>query len=196
MDFLKGIRSGENNNRPPPKAAVDSYEVFLGPSYLQGLPALDEWRAFNGSIQDPESLAFAELWQKKATIIKGVPLRKDLGFRDLVRFGRNLVLYKRTNDDRWLTTFCGDEIVQNVGIELTGKCLDEYADKDTLEYWMQNIEYVCNQGKPIMEFYTLDHASKDYSLCQSLNLPLRSNNSDLPDMFVCHEVYSDESTRI
>lgn len=187
------MQSGEAGDPPRPKAAADSYEVFLGPSYLDGLPDQEEWRAFNKYIQDPASLAFAGLWQEKAAAANGIPLRKDFGFRELVKYGSHLALYRLTEDNRWLTTFCGDIIVQNVGIELTGKCIDEYADKDTLEFWMENIKFICEQGKPIVEFYSLEHAGKDYSVCHSLNLPLRSGTHDFSDMFICHDIYTKRS---
>lgn len=183
------MRSGEESDPARSKTTVDSYEIFLGPSYLDGLPDQQEWQAFNEHIQDPASVAFAELWQAKAMAAGGIPLRQDFSFQDLVKYGSRLALYKLTEDNRWLTTFCGDEIVQNVGSELTNKCMDEYADKDTLKFWMDNIEIICGQGKPVMEFYVLDHAGKDYSMCHSLNLPLRSGTRDFSDMFICHENY-------
>ncbi|MCH8863338.1 MAG: hypothetical protein IID51_12635, partial [Proteobacteria bacterium] len=121
---------------------------------------------------------------------------KEFSFRDLTKYGSSLALYKLTEDDRWLTTFCGEEIVQDVGFELTGKYLDEYADKDTLEFWMENIKFICGQGKPIMESYTLDHANREYAKCLSLNLPLKSGVHDFPDMFICHETYVRNSRNI
>lgn len=165
---------------------TDFYEVFVGPSYLDGLPNQKEWLAFCKSIQHPSSLVFAEMWQEKAVAANGVPLRSDFSFQDLVKYGSSLALYKLTEENRWLTTFCGDEIVQNVGFEPTGKFLDEYADQDTLEYWAKSIKHIIGRCEPVMEFFTLDFANKDYSRSQTLNLPLRSGLRDLPDMFICH----------
>ncbi len=170
-------------------APADDYEVFIGPSYLDGMPDQQEWRAFCKYFQDPSSLAFAALWQEKAMAANGVPLRSDFSFKDLVKYGTHLALYKLTEENRWLTTFCGDGVVQHIGFEPTGKCLDEYADKDTLEFWAANIKRITEHCEPVMEIITLDYVNKDYSRSKTLNLPLRSGLRDLPDMFICHVAY-------
>lgn len=184
------MHSGDWLGRPQPKAAAGSYEVSVGPAYLNGTPNQEKWLAFNEYIKDPEALAFAGLWHQKAKTADSVPLRKDFSFKELVEFGRFLTLYKLTEDDRWLTTFCGEEVAYNVGMELAGKHLDEYASKEILKIWMDNMVYICEQGRPFMEIFDLDYAGKSHLECHTLNLPLRSGDRDFPDMFVCFESYN------
>ena len=183
------MRSGNWKNRPQPQAASESFEVSVGPKFLDGMPGQEEWLAFNVCIDDPKAVALAEVWHDKAKAANGVPLRNDLSFRELVKFGKFLTLYKLTEEDRWLTTFCGEEVVHNVGMELTGKHLDEYASEKTLRFWMDNMTYIRDEGRPYLETFTLDVANKPYRVCQTLNLPLRSGTRPFPDMFVCYESY-------
>lgn len=184
------MESGNSNDRPQPKAAADSFEVSVGPGFLDGLPSQEDWLAFKERIEEPNSAVFAGLWQEKAKAENGVPLRSALSFRELVKYGKHLTLYKLTEEERWLTTFCGDEVVVNLGMELTGKHLDEYGCEETLKFWMSNMKYIRDQGRPYMETFTLDYVGKPYSVCRTLNLPLRSGNRDFPDMFVCYETYT------
>lgn len=183
------MRSGTWKNRPQPQASSDSFELSVGPKFLDGLPGQEEWVAFNECIEDPKAQAFAGLWHEKAVAANGVPLRKDLSFAELVRFGKHLTLYKLTEEDRWLTTFCGEEVTLNVGMELTGKHLDEYASEETLKFWMDNMKYIQVEGAPYLEIFRLDYAGKPFMKCHTLNLPLRSGGQKLPDMFVCYESY-------
>lgn len=99
----------------------NSYEVVIGPSFMDGFPDQEEWLSFKKCIQYPETLAFLGLWQEKAFAAQGIPLRKDFSFEELVKFGRHLAIFKQTEDNRWLTTFCGGAIVEQIAFEPTGK---------------------------------------------------------------------------
>ena len=165
----------------------DDYKVIVGPSFSRSLPGREEWQFFVESIQCAESREFAALWLEKAQAANGIPLRSDFDFRELVKYGKYLILYKLTQDNRWLTTFCGDGIVEDIDRELTGKHLDDYAEEKTLDFWMKNIQLMLEDHKPIMEYFTLEYTKKQHKMSQSLNLPLKSGAGDTVDMFICHE---------
>lgn len=167
----------------PQEAAYNGYKVISGASFLESLPSQEQWLDFTKLIQDPMTMAMAELWYKKAIAAKGVPLRKDFSFDDLAKYGSHLLLYKLTEDNRWLTTFCGTTIVDTLGIELTGKYIDEYGDENSLEFWLSNIKYITEQGAPFVEYYSLNFVDKEFVECADINLPLRSGDRDFPDMF-------------
>lgn len=167
--------------------SADDYKITLGPSYLNSLPDLQDWHAFLKTIENPVTKEFAEVWQEKAMAAKGVPLRSDFDFQTLVKYGRYLVIYKRTEDGHWLTTFCGDGIVEEIKLELSNKYIHEYADKETLKFWMANIQHITVQCRPVMEYFPLEYTKEHLKTSMSLNLPLRSGESDSVDMFICHE---------
>ena len=170
-------------------AVYNGYKVLNGPSYLDCLPDQEHWLESKKLIQDSKALAMLELWHEKAVAAKGVPLRKDFSFEDLVKHGSHMLLYKLTEDNRWLTTFCGGTIVEALGVELTGKYIDEYGDKNSLEFWMNNIKYISKHGAPLVEYYSLNFIGKEFIECMDLNLPLRSGERDFPDMFLALMVF-------
>lgn len=167
----------------------DNYQAILGPSYLSGLPSEKEWVDFIKCIKNPATKEFAEIWREKATVAKGVPLRSDFNFQTLVKYGKNLAIYKRTEEGRWLTTFCGDGIVEDIKLELSHKYIDEYADEETLKFWMANIQQITEQCKPIFEVFTLEYTKEHHKTSQTLNLPLRSGSNDSADMFICYDYF-------
>ena len=179
----------ERHFEPEFDKAANEYEITLGPSYLNGLPDVEDWHILLNAIENPVTKEFAELWHEKAKAAKGVPLRQDFDFRTLVKFGRYLALYKRTEEGHWLTTFCGDGIVEEIKLELSNKYIHEYADKETLKFWMDNIQQITEQCRPVMEYYTLEYTKEHHKTSIVLNLPLKSGDSDLVDMFICHESF-------
>ena len=160
-------------------------ELVLGPSFKEAADTGDLWRDFLSQVDDPLALPFAELWGKKACAVDGVPLRKDFDFKELVKFGSNMCIAKLTNDGRWLTTFCGDAIVERIDMELTGKHIDEFADPDTLPFWEQSCHHLSDDCRPVIEKYNLDFAEKTYTRVTSVNLPLKSSKKlDFADMHI------------
>lgn len=169
---------------------ANNYKNIIGPSYLNGLPDPEEWHIFLKSIEDPITKEFAEVWQDKAKAAKGVPLRSDFDFQNLVKYGKYLTIYKRTEEGYWLTTYCGIGIAEELKLELSNKYIHEYADEDILEYWMANIQQITECCKPIVEYYALEYTNQHHKTSQTLNLPLRSGASDSVDMFICYEYFS------
>ncbi len=169
--------------------AYNGYKALKGPSYLDCLPNEEHWLEFKKLIQSSKGLAMIELWHEKAVAAKGVPLRKEFSFKDLAEHGSHMMLYKLTEDNRWLTTFCGDTIVAALGVELTGKYIDEYGDENALEFWMENIKYISEHGAPLVEYYSLNFVDKEFIQCMDINLPLRSGERDFPDMFLAMMIF-------
>ena len=175
-------------------AAYNDYKVIEGTSFLDSLPSQEQWLDFKNLTQDPMTLAMIELWYKKAKAVNGVPLRKDFSFEELAKYGSHLLLYKLTEDNRWFTTFCGTKIVDTLGIELTGKYIDEYGDKNALLFWLKNIKYITEQGMPFVEHYSLNFVDKEFVECADINLPLRSGDRDFPDMFFAFMSFEPNNT--
>ena len=167
----------------------DNFLITKGPSYLEGVPSDKEWLGFINKVENLETKEFTNLWREKSKIENGVPLRRDFDFRSLVKFGKNLVIYKFTEEGRWFTTFCGDNIVEETNLELSNKYIDEYADENTLKYWMENIQLITEQHMPVFENYTLEYSKKDHKTSLAINLPLRSGADDSIDMIICHESF-------
>ena len=184
------MRSGEKYDKSQPRAVFDTHLVDFGPSFIEGLPSGEDWEAFRGQIPNLDTLAFCDLWYQKAQEKQEIPLRKDFDVREFAKFSSHLILYKATDDDRWLTTFCGDEIVHQVGMEITGKHMDEYADAKTLKYWMRTIVEMVDGAKPFMENYVLEYAGRSHMMCHCINLPLKGERDSGVNMFICHETYS------
>jgi|GEM_PF-4313405 len=44
-----------------------------------------------------------------------------------------------------------------------------------------------------MEYYRLEYPNTEYIDCTSVNLPLKSEKSDYPDMVMTHEAYTNIS---
>ena len=172
---------------------TSDYRVVPGPSFSNGLPDLDEWLSFKKLILNPDSLAFAELWFNKATTAKGTPLRKDFSFHELVTYGSNLYMAKLTEDNRWHTTYCGNNIVDELGLDMTGKYLDEFADPETSVYWLDNSGLMTDKTSVYMEFCTLEFLDKEYRHCSMLNLLLKSGSRDFPDIMMVHEAFTNKS---
>lgn len=175
-------------------AVYNDYKALKGPSYLDCLPGQEHWLEFKQLIQSSKGLAMIELWHAKAVAAKGVPLRKDFSFKELAEHGSHLLLYKLTEDNRWLTTFCGDIIVDILGVELTGKYIDEYGDKNALEFWMENIKYISGHGAPLVEYYNLNFVDKEFIQCMDICLPLRSGERDFADMFLAMMVFDPKAS--
>ena len=165
-----------------PATDPDDLTVVPGPSFRNGFPSRGNWQAFVSQIQEEPLNTFTQLWAEKALAADGVPLRKNFSFRELAKHGPFLVLYKLTEENRWLTTFCGTSIVEVLGEEITNRHLDEYGSEDTLDFWMENVRYLQEDAKPIIEFYNLKFVDKQYLRCSSVNLPLKSGTRDFPDM--------------
>ena len=164
-----------------PTAAKGTEHAIIGPSFLNGPPAPEAWDAFAQVIVDPACKAITELWLEKARACGGVPLRSDFKFEKLARLGSNLVLFKLDEDDRWLTKFCGSNIVEILGFELTGKHLEDYASENSLEFWMASLKHITDEGRPFFEYYNMDFVEKEYMHCTAINLPLKSGERDYPD---------------
>jgi hypothetical protein len=168
------------------------YKVISGPSFSDGLPKADDWLSFKEKIKNPEGLDLVELWYAKAREAKGIPLRSDFNFAELVNYGQYLYLGKLNEEMRWETTFCGDGIVREVGYELTGKCLDDLADNVTLEFWEKNLKLLTDESKPFLELFTLEYIGREHIHCKEINLPLMSGNREFPDMNMAYNIYTRE----
>jgi hypothetical protein len=186
MDHSRKIKQNFDSGLVKPS---DSYQAILGPSYKSGLPSEKEWLDFISGIENSGTREFAQVWREKSKAVNGVPLRRNFDFKTLVKYGQNLVICKRTEKGRWLTTYCGDTIVQEINLELSNKYIDEYADKETINFWMANIQQITEQCKPVFEIFTLEFTAKHHKTNYSLNLPLRSGADESVDMFICHEFF-------
>lgn len=184
VDFIINTLFGKSHN----------LDFNYGPSFQNGLVDPEEWETFKKNIKCENSAALTDLWHKKADVANGVPNRKDFRFEDLVKFGSNLYLAKLTEDNRWLTTFCGEGIVNTVGFDASSKYIDEFGPPELLEYWLKNLKELTDHSKPFMEYYTLEFANREFIHCSSINLPLKSEGSDFPDIVMTHEAYSAESS--
>lgn len=167
----------------------DNYKAIKGPSYIDGLPSEKEWLDFLNIIENPGTKEFAELWREKYQAANGIPHRQDFDFETLVKYGKHLVIYKRNEEGRWFTTFCGDRIVEEIKLELSHKYIDDYADEETIKFWMTNIQQITQQCTPIFEIFTLEYTKEHHKTSHSLNLPLKSGADGSVDMFICHEFF-------
>lgn len=183
MGFIINTAYGKSHN----------LDFIYGPSF-QGTPAdPDDWRKFKKNVKCEISLGLSDLWHEKASTANGIPSRKDFPFEELVNFGSNLYMARLTEDNRWLTTFCGEGIVNTVGFDASGKYIDEFGPPDLLKYWLKNLKELTDHSRPFMEYYTLEFADREFIHCSSVNLPLKSEGSDFPDIVMSHEAYSVES---
>ena len=169
------------------------YRTVYGPSFKDGLPNDDEWEEFKRIFSDADALAATELWYSKAKEAGGVPDRSMFSFEELVPYGRNIYMAKLNDEQLWNTTYCGEAIVSNVGLDATGKTLDDFATPETLKFWMKNLDKMLIEHHLFMEYYTLGFVNKDYIYCSSLTYPLKTIGSDIPNMHLVYEVFSSKN---
>lgn len=162
---------------------------------LKKIPSFEEWEYFLSNIQSEKGTDFSNLWYSKAKETGGVPLRKDFSFEELVKYGTNIFMAKLDASGKWLTTFCGNDIVENTGFDSTGKVLNEFGHSETLDVWLDTLTVLVNEYKPVIEFHTLEFINKDHVHCMAINFPLRSEGSDTPDIFISYEVFTHDSLK-
>lgn len=173
-------------NNSSTEVNANQFRVSFGPSFRKGLPIKEDWLDFVNQTQEPLASTLMSLWFEKAKAENNIPLRKNFSFSELAKLGGNLAICKLTDDNRWLTTFGGNALASLVGLEFTGRHLDEISDDKTLKFWCDNLKIMTEQSKPFFEFYDLDYANKSYTNCEALNLPLKSGNHDFADMFLSY----------
>lgn len=169
------------------------YKVIFGPSFSAGLTEHEEWQSFKKLILNPNSLALAELWHEKALKAGGVPFRQDFSFREFVKFGSFIFLAKLNEENRWRTTYCGEGIVWNSGLEPTGKCLDEFGTPETLKFWLDNLKALTDESKIYLEFFKLEFTTGEIIHSTVINLPLKSKDSNFPDINLTYDAFTSES---
>lgn len=169
------------------------FKTILGPTFRGALPDLDDWISFKEKIRDEKCLALAELWYSKACLRNDVPFRGDFAFEELVNYGQNIFLAKLTDDGRWLTTYCGGDIVEKSGFDATGKYLDEFSAPETLKFWTNNFKSFTGEGSVMLEYFTLEYFGKEYTHCTTLSFPLKSDGSDEIDISFSYDMFTVES---
>jgi hypothetical protein len=169
------------------------YKTIMGPSFLNGLPDNDEWQKFKKYINHEQTLALTELWFEKASKTNGVPLREDFSFDEFVQYGSNIYIAKLKEDNRWHTTFCGGSLVDVLGFDATGKCLDEFATPETLKFWVDNLNIMVEQETVYLEFYSLELTNNEISHSLTISLPLKSDTDSISDTSLTHEVFTSEN---
>lgn len=169
------------------------FRTIFGPAFKDGLPNPDEWISFKEKIHDESCRTFAELWYSKACLRNDVPFRGDFTFEEFVKYGPSLFLAKQEDDGRWLTTYCGSDVVEKSGFDASGKYFDEFATKETLKFWMDNFSFLTGEGRVFLEYFTLEYLGKKYTHSATISLPLKSDGSDEIDISLSYEMFSVES---
>lgn len=165
----------------------------MGPSFLNGLPDLDEWQKFKNYIKHEQALALMDLWFEKASQAGGVPLRGDFSFDEFVLFGSNIYIAKLKEDGRWHTTFCGGSIVDALGFDVSGKCLEDFATPETLKFWLDNLTIMTEQERTYFEFYSLELAENEISHSMSVTLPLKTDKDSISNTGLTFEIFTEEN---
>jgi len=182
-----------NQSVDPKDQKAQNLRSIVGPSFKECLPSEDEWLFFKKSVNDEKGLAILNLWYEKAKSANGIPLRKEFSFEDLVSYGSNIHIMKLNENNSWETTFCGNAIVSAAGFDATNKCLEDFACPETLKFWVDNLDIMIEKHTPFLEFYTLEFVNKDFIHCSSVNLPMKSENSDFPNSHLSYEIYTSET---
>ncbi len=169
-----------------------------GPAFKDGVANDADWQAFVSLIVDEKALALANLWREKAVACGGIPMRKDFSFEEFVRFGSQIYMCKRTEEDRWMTTFCGEAIVDNFGYDPTGEHLDEVDEEDTTEFWYGVLTKMVENHQPFIEYYAMEHEAKpllapQITHCTGINFPMKSEEGGKADMSLTFEVFTKDS---
>jgi len=169
------------------------FKMLEGPSFKEGVPNAQAWAEFLSGIKVEKGKQFANLWFEKAVNAGGVPLRKDLEFTELVKFGTNLFLAKLDEDKKWVTTYCGTDLVEKTDYDSTGEYIDVMDEEETVSFWYKSLEIITKEHKPLIEFHTLIFANKEYIHSLAINFPLRSKIDEEPDIFIALELFNDQS---
>jgi hypothetical protein len=172
---------------------TSGFKIVAGPSFSKKFPSEVEWQDFLKNILDDKGKEFSNLWYSKALAAGGIPLRKDYSIEDMVKYGQNIFIAKREESNRWMVTYCGTDIVKNAGFETTGKYMDEFGNPETMDFWLQSIDILTVEKKPVLEYTTLAFVKKDFIHCLSINFPLRSADDKEPDMFFAFEVFGNKA---
>lgn len=168
------------------------FKVYHGPSVKNGMPDDDEWQAFRNDVDHNDAKGIIDLWYKKSTECGGVPDRATFSFEELVPYGRNIYMAKYNDQNDWDTTYCGSAIVSNVGVDATGKSLDVFAKPETLKFWTDNLDVMIENHNIFWEFFTLEFADKEYINCSAVTMPLKTAESNSPNIQLVYEIYSDQ----
>ena len=169
------------------------FQTIFGPSFKEKPLDEEEWQSFIKNIRGEKCMELANLWYNKACLAEGVPQCSDFSFEELVKFGTNIFIAKQQDEGRWMTTFCGSEVVEKTGFDSTGKYLDEIATDGMLEYWKNNFKKLVTKVNVYIEYFTLEFANRNYTHCTRINFPIRSSEIDLIDTVLAFDHFSIKS---
>jgi hypothetical protein len=99
---------------------------------------------------------------------------------------------KLGENGQWDTTYCGSKIVSSVGMDATGKSLDDIGTPETLKFWMDNLDKMLTDHHVYMEFYTLGFATKKDMHCSLLTLPIKTTGSNIPNIQLVYEMFTEK----
>ncbi len=107
-----------------------------------------------------------------------IPSRADLNPADIVKLLPHISLIGVDNETgRYKMRLIGTETVKAMGVDVTGKYLDELPKVERL--LKENYDWLVKEKRPYINFAKLKWSGKSYMDYYALGLPLASNGKDV-----------------